>query len=259
MSQIAVGDRHSCACTTKGEAHCWGDNRWGQLGSGETAKNAAPPLLAPQGPQEPHPLAIGELADAQALALADDHSCVARAAGAELCWGALSFDVPAAAGGDADKPSTDKTLKSTPTWVPGLKDVVEVRCGSQHSCARTEQGSVYCWGAGERGQLGNGTKNSVKPLLVDGLSGAQSLALGGDFGCALLEGGSVSCWGSNTQGQLGRGSDSLHGEAAPVPGLSGVTTLVVGQRFACALVASKVLCWGADAGGGSKVPKPIAW
>jgi alpha-tubulin suppressor-like RCC1 family protein len=262
--QVAVGARHSCARTIKGEAHCWGDNSWGQIGSGDTAKGATPPLLAPAGPLQSPPLLIAGLADAQALALSADHSCVARPGGQQLCWGSLAFDVPDATdddddGGDAPAPPSDKTLRASPTWVPGIKDVVEVGCGSHHSCARTDQGNVYCWGAGTRGQLGDGAKDSVKPLLVNGLTGAQSLAVGGDFGCVLLQGGSVSCWGSNTHGQLGRGTESLHGEAGPVPGLTAVAKLVVGQRFACALLAAGVMCWGADAGGGSSSPKPVAW
>ena len=34
-----------------------------------------------------------------------------------------------------------------PTSVVGLEDVAEVAAGDKHTCARKNDGSVYCWGA----------------------------------------------------------------------------------------------------------------
>lgn len=50
--QVATGDRHSCALTTRGDVWCWGDNSDGQLGvsAGDTPRSRAPirvPVPAP--------------------------------------------------------------------------------------------------------------------------------------------------------------------------------------------------------------------
>ena len=47
LSQVSVGERHSCAITTSGQAVCWGDNTSGQLGNGTTAASVAPVVLPP--------------------------------------------------------------------------------------------------------------------------------------------------------------------------------------------------------------------
>ncbi|MBZ0121713.1 MAG: hypothetical protein K8H88_32245, partial [Sandaracinaceae bacterium] len=37
-----------------------------------------------------------------------------------------------------------------------VEDAVTVSAGSLHTCAVTEDGELYCWGDGSRGQLGLG-------------------------------------------------------------------------------------------------------
>jgi alpha-tubulin suppressor-like RCC1 family protein len=45
---------------------------------------------------------------------------------------------------------------STPQPVVGLSGVKRVVAGEQHTCALVEDGALYCWGAGDVGQLGTG-------------------------------------------------------------------------------------------------------
>lgn len=263
VTGIAVGALHSCARTSKGEAHCWGDNRHGQLGSGKLAQRQPPlPDHPSRGDPVTPPVAIEGLIGARALSLGLDHSC-AQAASGLVCWGAFEVEPGDDGGGDDGSASSDAGkvdgASATPTWVPGIKDVAQVACGRAHSCARTEAGAVFCWGAGERGQLGSGTKDSLKPVAVKGVEGARHIQLGADFGCAMLADGRVTCWGANSHGQLGRGSNGSMGEATAVDGLSGVTKLTVGERFVCAMAAAAVRCWGADAGGGVNKPTPVVW
>ena len=43
-----------------------------------------------------------------------------------------------------------------PTPVPGNLKFVEISAGSFHTCARTFDGIIYCWGA-NAGAIGDGT------------------------------------------------------------------------------------------------------
>lgn len=54
-----------------------------------------------------------------------------------------------------------------PVALPGKAKAVT--CGRDHSCALLDGGSVYCWGDGTDGQLGNGKKvASDAPVPVAG-------------------------------------------------------------------------------------------
>lgn len=45
---VSAGENHSCAVTTQGVAYCWGDNHYGQLGTGTNAASNLPVKVALQ-------------------------------------------------------------------------------------------------------------------------------------------------------------------------------------------------------------------
>ena len=120
--------------------------------------------------------------------------------------------------------------------------VVEVSAGGEHLCARFENGSVRCWGADDRGQLGDGgTETSTAPALT----GFARVVLGERHGCALRSDGSVWCWGANDFGQLGIGSYDSTAVPSQVVGLGDVVELALGRDHSCARSrAGEVSCWG---------------
>jgi alpha-tubulin suppressor-like RCC1 family protein len=122
--------------------------------------------------------------------------------------------------------------------------------GGQHGCSvRSDDGTVWCWGRNNDGQLGNNTAvDAVLPVQVEGITGATLVAAGNDFTCAIVSGG-VKCWGENDRGQLGDGSDVPSKTPVDVIGLTGVTALAMGEAHVCALEAGVVSCWGANGAG----------
>jgi alpha-tubulin suppressor-like RCC1 family protein len=150
-----------------------------------------------------------------------------------------------------------------------------VAAGGEFTCAILDDGRVRCWGANDRGQLGDGS-TLFRPVPVDvvGLPAAPSravaLAAGWAHACAAVsQGGQVWCWGDNTTGELGPAAAAAF---SPLPvavtGASGVSaplspsspaTLaagggVSGSPFAnfghsCASAAGGLLCWGANGSG----------
>lgn len=80
---------------------------------------------------------------------------------------------------------------------------------SFHACTRTVDGSVFCWGSNQAGQLGDGTgaDHPLVPTKVEGLKAkAVKVVASKATTCALLLTGEVQCWGANDKGQLGIGS-----------------------------------------------------
>jgi alpha-tubulin suppressor-like RCC1 family protein len=264
--EVAVGDDHSCARTAQGEVHCWGRNDRGQLGSGRPAPLSG--IAAASfggGASQPRPKVLPATGIA-ALRVDGAFSCAQLQKGDTLCWGS-PFEAPEAPNG-AELTRRKKASHASPGKVAGVTGAVRLACAGHDCCVIAGDGSVRCWGAGDRGQLGAGTADSSKPVTVAGLPRASQLELGHDFGCALVEGDKLYCWGSNDRGQLGRGAPQATGEAQAVAIASAVRRFSVGDAFACALVDRQgLVCWGAGQAGqlgdgkrtDARAPVRVAW
>ena len=92
---------------------------------------------------------------------------------------------------------------------------IQIKAGESHCIALKSDGTVWAWGRGLEGQLGNGKfENSTIPVKVDKLQNITSLAAGGKHNLAIDTEGGVWTWGYNNHGQLGIGSHA--NKATPV-------------------------------------------
>eukprot|EP00029_Vermamoeba_vermiformis_P013152 TRINITY_DN8072_c0_g1_i1.p1 TRINITY_DN8072_c0_g1~~TRINITY_DN8072_c0_g1_i1.p1 ORF type:complete len:340 (+),score=28.89 TRINITY_DN8072_c0_g1_i1:48-1067(+) len=88
--------------------------------------------------------------------------------------------------------------------------IIAIDANADQSFAVTNEGLVYSWGDGAKGQLGQGNRlPSFKPKLVEALVTKRIIAIatGFDHTLALSEDGDVYSWGSNSYGQLGLGHE----------------------------------------------------
>ena len=72
---------HSCALHRGGTISCWGNNYWGQLGNGQSGRNAG--LVS----HSLVPVKVTGITDATAIATGDDHSCALHQNDTISCWG----------------------------------------------------------------------------------------------------------------------------------------------------------------------------
>lgn len=83
------------------------------------------------------------------------YACARFKDGTVACWGDNSY------GQLGIGPPEDKRILS-PQSLAAIRDAVQISVGEQHACALTRQHELYCWGANDRGQLGD-TRMSGQP------------------------------------------------------------------------------------------------
>ncbi len=198
VGAIAVGGSHSCALGISGQIHCWGSNKFGQLGNNTQLASAIP------GP-------VSAIAQASSVVAGARHSC-AIVAGSAYCWGDNS-DGQLGASSTADMCSVEgrtAPCSRVPASAVALAHVVELAAGDSHTCARTQTGAVFCWGSNVDAQLGRGnagvmTSPTPAPVLLGAmpLGGIERIVAGADHTCALRDDGVLFCWGRHDRGQLG--------------------------------------------------------
>jgi len=123
-----------------------------------------------------------------------------------------------------------------------------IAAGLRHTCAIGAGGGVWCWGAGEAGQLGHGRfSDSRTPVPVSGLPDrATAIAVGGSTSCAALHSGGLWCWGSSASGQIGLPLDTpATAHPQRIRHIGPVRHVALGHNHACALgVEGTLWCWG---------------
>ena len=135
------------------------------------------------------------------------------------------------------------------------------------SQAATTHGTVWAWGYGGDGLLGNGSSvlTSPVPVMVTGLSDVIDVASGGQAGYAVKSDGTLWAWGHNVSGALGNGTTTDSYVPVQVSGLTQVTA-VAGSTEGYALKSDgTVWGWGpgvygalGTASAGSTTPVQIA-
>ncbi len=191
-----------------------------------------------------HTIVIGGRAyrfSQMSLSTAGDHACGVTLDGGVQCWGN---------GGNGRLGTGNNISSFVPVDVLGLEGAVkQVTVGQDFTCALGDSGGVQCWGAGNRGRLGNGsTANSSSPVQVSGLtSGVAAIGAGNEFACALLVSGSVRCWGYGVNGNLGNGDTADSSSPVTVLNVTNAKSISVASGTACVTTsAGGVKCWGSN-------------
>lgn len=197
ITDLAIGDKHACAVRNDGAVLCWGSPLDGRI------VVDSPPVVPPT--------VIPGISDAAAVTAGTAHTCVLKRDGTVWCFGQNDR-------GQLGIGGQPGASVSTPTQVPGLSGITQIDAGGLTTCAVGQGGAVWCWGAGNVGQLGDGKKtDSTSPVQVANVSDVSKLSVGLNHACVLTSKGAPFCWGSNRYGQIGNGDRTGVGVTVRTP------------------------------------------
>lgn len=194
VKAIAAGHHHVLVLMQDNTMQGWGYNAHGQAGDQTTV---SPRLM---------PVPVLNLAGVQAIAAGWHFSLALLEDTTVRAWAYNGY------GQLGNNATVDSRIPVRVLSQNGevLRNVKKISCGAYYGLALLEDGTVWAWGQGNWGQLGNKRRvnlSSAGPVLdSDGnrLGGVKDISAGPYHALALLkDNGKVVAWGHNEEGQLG--------------------------------------------------------
>jgi alpha-tubulin suppressor-like RCC1 family protein len=201
--QVSGGDGHSAGVRTNGTVWMWGANNFGQLGTGNTTSTSSPVSV------------LGGFTDWCQVAAGRNHTLGIRTNGTAWSWG------NGACGALGTGNITSRT--SPVSVIGGFTDWCQVAANRYNSLGLRTNGTLWAWGVGGSGALGDGTTvNKSSPVsVIGGFTDWCQVAAGYQNAAALRANGTAWAWGYNNAGRLGDGTTVA--KSSPVQLLGGFT------------------------------------
>lgn len=260
FASIFAATAHVCALMDDTAAYCWGSGSHGRLGNGGTTQKNLPTALSTGA-------ITGGFTGFKSLSLADRHTCGITNLDTLYCWG-NNFE------GRIGDGTTNNALVPTAVNFGAATTVKFVAAATKSTCAQKMDNSIFCWGDGALGQLGNGVSivNSLTPIAATATSSLPLntlLALSSNDGfCARFSNGQAYCWGPSEFAQLGHtlsANGPVKVDTSNLGGTKKFKKINAGYYHVCGIgMDDKVYCWGygfdGEMGTGVKAnyTKPVA-
>lgn len=227
---IASMRYHTCALDEAGQAYCWGEGTYGQLGHGALGNSDRPVAVA------------GGFAFDQ-IAIGHYHSCALTEDGTAYCWGRNNW-------GQLGDGTTNSS--SVPVAVnTGLK-FVDINLGESHTCGITTNNDAYCWGRGNWAKLGNNQRGEAYyealPIPVGTSLKFSSITAGQNHTCAVeINTGSGYCWGHDGNGRSALGVGGRVDTVSEMLGGMTYQSIAAGTSYSCGLTTGgEIYCFGVN-------------
>ena len=239
VTAIMGGEVHNVALKADGTVWAWGYNFVGGLGDGTTNDSAVPIQVGLS--------AVPPLNSVTKLGGRTYWNLAVKSDGTMWAWGMNQS-------GQMGN-GTVSAYVVTPVQVsnsqPGgaVNGPVQVSCGYTYGVALLTNGTVWTWGGGGNGELGNGTNGytSYTPVQVGGLTNITAISSGWKHTLALKADGTVWAWGKNRNGELGDGTSINRSNAVQVLTLSNIVAVSGGDYNSIALRSDgTVWKWGVN-------------
>ena len=240
VKAVMGGEIHNVALKNDGTVWCWGWNAFGQLGNGTTNDSWVPTQAGLT--------AVPPLTNVVKLGGRPYFTLAEKADGTIWAWGMNQYGQM---GNNTVTPfgsppnSVPVLVSNSPPGGP-INNALQITCGYQFGAALATNGTVWTWGSGSHGELGQGTPTtSYIPAQVPGLTNITAISAGWFHILALRSDGTVWAWGNNSNGELGDGTTANRSNPVQVLNVSNMVSVSVGDSHSSALAADgTVWKWG---------------
>jgi len=220
-TKIFAGEFHNMAIKSNGTLWGWGYNAYGLLGDNTTSSRNVPTQ-------------IGSDTNWDKIALGDRHTLGIKTDGTLWGWGYNDSGQV----GDG----TSGTSRLIPTQIGVDTDWKTVTAGYFHSVGLKTDGTLWSWGYGANGGLGQGnTTTYLSPTQIGSDTDWEYLAPeSSDHHHAIKLDGTVYAWGVNSNYQLGDGSSTGRLSPVQIPTPDNIVHIASGGYHTIFLVDSNV-------------------
>jgi alpha-tubulin suppressor-like RCC1 family protein len=188
--QISCGGLHTVLLTKDGRIYTFGDGKSGQLGHRDREDRLIPTLIT-----------SADFPPIVQISCGREHTAILADTGIVYTFGNGSD-------GQLGHVDREDQLIPTPITSADLPRIIQVSCGNYHTALLADNGMVYTFGYGRRGQLGYGDREDrlIPTLIISvDLPPIIRISCGGLHTVLLTEDGRIYTFGSGGRGQLGHG------------------------------------------------------
>jgi alpha-tubulin suppressor-like RCC1 family protein len=195
---ISAGQHHTMAIKTDGSLWAWGDNTYGQLGTGTASFS------------ETAPVQVGTAKDWKTVSAGDYHTVAMKTDGTIWAWG------DSADGTLGTGETYSGIIVPTPTQI-GIDKWKSIATGQSHTMAVRADGVLFGFGSNGVGQLGDGSNlEGRNPIQIGVDTDWAEVTVRGNQTVARKTNNKLFAWGHNAEGQLGDGTFANKDLPAPV-------------------------------------------
>lgn len=211
IAQVSCGGFHTMAITDSGDLYAWGQNSYGQIGSGGFSNGVTSPVFI--------------MSDVAAISSGFQHSLAIKTDGTLWAWGR----------NDYGQLGTGAWLTlNTPTQI--MEDVVAVTTGTYQSAAIKSDGTLWTWGWNTYGQLATGNTTTINaPVQVMSGYDISSISMGNDHTAIVTQSGDLYMCGGNVNAECGMVTENDMPIINPVLILQDVALAQCGNNHTLAL------------------------
>jgi alpha-tubulin suppressor-like RCC1 family protein len=201
--QVSSGNRFTAAIKTDGTLWTWGRGTSGQLGDNTIISRSTPVTTFAGG------------TNWKQISSGGDHTAAIKTDGTLWTWGLGNY---------GRLGTNDSTTRSTPvTTFAGGTNWKQVNSGGEHTAAIKTDGTLWTWGLGTDGRLGDNTiiSRSTPVTTFSGGTNWKQVSSGGYHCAAIKTDGTLWTWGLGTDGRLG--DNTIISRSTPVTTFAGGT------------------------------------